>query len=58
MKVKKHAIAAEKYISTLELVIFMLLVNIDRLKRNVSIGNQWRRKVYFSGNAINFKMKL
>jgi hypothetical protein len=32
-------IAAEKHISTLELVLFMLVVNIDRLKRDVSMGN-------------------
>jgi hypothetical protein len=39
MKVQKHAIASTKHISTLELVFFMLVVNIDSLKRNVSIGN-------------------
>jgi hypothetical protein len=39
MKVQEHAIAAEKHISILELMFSMLVVNIDSLKRNVSVGN-------------------
>jgi len=36
--VQEHAIAAEKHISVLN-VVLMLVVNIDSLKRNVSVGN-------------------
>jgi hypothetical protein len=39
MKVQEYAIAAEKHILVLELAFFMLVVNIDSLKRNVSIEN-------------------
>jgi hypothetical protein len=39
MKVQEYAIAAEKHILILELAFFMLVVNIDSLKRNVSIEN-------------------
>jgi hypothetical protein len=40
MKVQEYAIAAEKHILVLELAFFMLVVNIDSLKRNISIDLQ------------------
>jgi hypothetical protein len=39
MKVQEHTMAAEKHVSLLEVKLFMLTVNLDSLKRNISVGN-------------------
>jgi hypothetical protein len=39
MKVQEHTIAAEKHVSLLEVELFMLAVNLDSLKRNISVSN-------------------
>jgi hypothetical protein len=38
MKVQEHTIAAEKHVSPLEVELFMLAVNLDSLKRNISVS--------------------
>lgn len=39
MKVQEHATAGQEHISVLEMVFLMLVVHLDSLKRNVSVGN-------------------
>ena len=39
MKVQEHTTAGQEHIAVLEMVFLMLVVNLDSLKRSVSVGN-------------------